>query len=197
MIRERVSTRGVIRPLEDESELDALHMLPDMIGALSELALRRYIEGSTKFEKKFAWAIQSIEKNRHRNLERAKKDTHGNLAQLQSFLLQDEKDFGKAHSSKSIKEGLLATSGSWGWGWAIDVKEKPPPSSIVSRRDTDDARRLARIADKSVFPGDHRMSGNNLWSWVVNTLTTPPADKTKSQRSSEQHERPWVWKKRK
>jgi len=173
MIRERVSTRGIIRPLEPENELDAMHVPGDMIGVLSELAIRRYIQGSAKFDKKFAWAYKSIEKDRNRNLERAKKDTRRNLTQLQAFLLQDEKDVGKEPSRKGIKEGLMATSGSWGWAWAIDANERPPPSSIVSRRDTDDARRLARIADKSVIPGDHHLSGNNLWSVVVSFLTAP------------------------
>jgi hypothetical protein len=170
MIRERVSTQGVIRPLEPEEELDALHVPSDMIGVIPELAVRRYIDAVTHFEKKFSRAIKAIEKDRRRNLERAKEDIHIHMAQLQAFLWGKEKDVER----KGIKEGLKAMSGSWGWAWALDGQERPPPSSIVSRRDTDEARRLARIADKSVMSDDGAVSGNNLWSIVVNFLSHAP-----------------------
>ena len=53
MIRERVSTRGVIRALEPESELSAFRLPPELIGEISELAVRRYMDGTQKFGKKF------------------------------------------------------------------------------------------------------------------------------------------------
>ncbi|EGO26401.1 hypothetical protein SERLADRAFT_414458 [Serpula lacrymans var. lacrymans S7.9] len=182
MIRERVSTRGVIRPLEAENELDAFHVPPDIIGVLSELAVRRYIEGKTKFDKKFAGAMNTIEKQRSRNLELAKKDIYRNMSQLQgSLTLPESKDDGKEKrkpGNKGIKEGLKAASGSWSWAWALDADERPPPSSIVSRRDTEEARRLARIADQAVLQEDSQLSANNLWSLVVNFLSVTP-DKSK------------------
>jgi hypothetical protein len=171
MIRERVSTQGVIRPLEPEDELDAFHVAPDVIGVIGEVAARRYIDATTHFDKKFSGAIKAIEKDRRRNLERAKQDIYGHMAHLQAFLWGEEKDVKR----KGIKEGLKAMSGSWGWAWALDGQERPPPSSIVSRRDTAEARRLARIADKSVMPDDEcAMNGNSLWSIVVNFLSAAP-----------------------
>ena len=45
MIRERVSTYGVVRPLEPETELQALKLSPDEIGVIKEGPVARYLEG--------------------------------------------------------------------------------------------------------------------------------------------------------
>jgi len=187
MIRERVSTQGVIRPLEPESELDAFTVPPQIIGVLSELSVKRYLSGKAKFDKKFAGTIKTIEKHRSLNLERSRKDATRNMRVLQSFLSQDEKATRKDRSKKGIKEGLMASSGSWSWAWALDGDERPPPSSIVSRRDTGEARRLARIADQSVLQEENLWSGNNLWSVLVNFLTVNP-DKDKDAHASTHQE---------
>jgi hypothetical protein len=179
MIRERISTQGVIRPLEPESELNACTIPPNIIGVLSELSIKRFISGQAKFDKKFAGVIKTIEKHRTQNLERFRKDTVRNMSVLQGFLGQGEKDPTRDdRSKKGIKEGLMASSESWSWAWVLDGDERPPPSSIVSRRDTEEARRLARIADQHVLHGDGLLSANNLWSLLVNFLTVNP-DKDK------------------
>ncbi|EIN06782.1 alpha/beta-hydrolase [Punctularia strigosozonata HHB-11173 SS5] len=189
MIRERVSTQGIIRPMEPENELGALQIPPAIIGEISELAAKRYIEGRAKFDKKFARTIKHIEKERQRNLERAKKDTLQNLAHLQMYLPQDEEaEESDAHKKgkgkKSLSEGIAAASGSWLWAWALDADERPPPSSIVARRDTQEARRLARIADQHLVPEEARtMTGNSLWSIVIDFLTVGPAPSTGHDRS--------------
>jgi hypothetical protein len=87
-----------------------------------------------------------------------------------------------------IKDGLLASSGSWSWAWALDANENPPPSSIVSRRDTQEALRLARIADQPMLHSEeHSMIPNNLWSGFVSFLTvTPDKDKYKKTDAVEQ-----------
>ncbi|KAG2104030.1 uncharacterized protein F5147DRAFT_270934 [Suillus discolor] len=176
MIRERVSTSGVLRPLEPEADLDAFHTPPEIIGVLSELAVRRYMKGKAKFDKKFAKDRHAIQKQRHRNLERSRRDVLKNIAQLQdSHGSQTKNGKGKAHDTvKGIKEGLEAASASWFWAWALDVDERPPPSSIVSRRDTDEARRLARIADQAVLQEHSHISANSLWAVIINFLTVVP-----------------------
>jgi acetyl esterase/lipase len=173
MIRERVSTSGVLRPLEPEADLDAFHTPSEIIGVLSELAVRRYMEGKGKFDKKFAKERHAIQKQRHRNIELSRKDILKNIAQLQdSHGSQTKNGRGKARDTvRGIKEGLEAASASWSWAWALDVDERPPPSSIVSRRDTDEARRLARIADQAVLQEYNQMSANSLWAVIVDFLT--------------------------
>lgn len=170
MIRERVSTRGVIRPLEPAVTLDAFHVPLEIIGVLSERAVRRYLEGKSVFDKKFAKEIQAIEKQRNRNIDLAKKDISKNLQEL-----QNAKGKGKGREgAKTIRDGLDSSTGSWSWAWALNADERPPPSSIVSRRDTDEARRLARIADQAVLEEGTHMSGNSLWAVIVNFLTVSP-----------------------
>lgn len=192
MIRERVSTRGLIRPLEPESELDALLVPQGILGALSELAVRRYLDGKAKFDKKFAKDLRAVQKQRDRNLELSSKDVMKNIAQLQGLKSSQGKNGkGKAHDTKKgVKEGLDASSASWSWAWALDVDERPPPSSIVSRRDTTEARRLARIADQAVLQEHSQMSANSLWAVVVNFLVDRDHKHTSSTTSDGNHQLP-------
>src|ERR1700761_1304549 len=76
MIRERVSIQGTIRPLEPETELPAMQVPSERIGTPSEHALRRYIAGHARFEKKFARAIQRIAKDRQRQRAQQQHDNH-------------------------------------------------------------------------------------------------------------------------
>lgn len=173
MIRERVSTQGIIRPLEPESELDAFQVPQDIIGNFSELAVRRYLGAQAMFDKKFSGVQKVIDKRRRRNLELAKNDIFRNMAQLQGDVSNGTKvPKRKGSVQKGLMEGLQAASGSWSWAWALESDERPPPSSIVSRRDTDEARHLARVADQA----NTSMSGNQLWSSLVDFLTTQPGE---------------------
>ncbi|KAJ7647735.1 hypothetical protein FB45DRAFT_1052164 [Roridomyces roridus] len=184
MIRERVSTRGVVRALEAEEELSAFSVAPENVGVVSEAAVRRFLDTSQRFDRKFASAAKKVEKHRSRNLERAKKDTVRNMSVLQNYLGREaeNKKTSRGETAKGIKEGLMASSGTW--GWALDSGENPPPSSIVSRRDTQEALRLARIADQPMLQSEHSVTGNNLWSVVINFLTVNP-DKGKFKKAEE------------
>ncbi|KAJ4483136.1 hypothetical protein C8R41DRAFT_840678 [Lentinula lateritia] len=121
MIRERVSTRGVIRPLEPFSDLPAFSIPPQLIGEISERAVRSYIAGRTFFEHKFSGTRKAIDQRRRKHLQRARKDT--------TYLPNNNA------SPFNIGTALLASSG-WSWSWALDNNEHPPPSSLVARRDT-------------------------------------------------------------
>ncbi|KAI0919010.1 hypothetical protein AcV5_002037 [Taiwanofungus camphoratus] len=194
MIRERVSTSGVIRPLEPESELSALLYPEELIGTISELIVQRYYDGQAKFTRKFAKTYKSIEKKRLRNINLAQHDTMRNISQLQAHLAHDDKasqSEAKAHTPKGVKEGLI-TTGSWPWAWALDTDEHPPPSSIVSRRDTEEARRLARIADQAFLTEENAMNGNNLWSLIVDFLTKTPGKHNHDKHSSHDRDDPAV-----
>lgn len=173
MIRERVSTQGIIRPLEPIEKLDALHVPPAIIGVLSERTVRRYLEGEALFAQKYAKELLTIEKQRNRNIDLAKKDITKNLAHIQE--MQNGRAQGKQKETPlACGDGLASPTGAWGWAWA---DERPPPSSIVSRRDTDESRRLARIACRSALQDEGHMNGNNLWAVIVNLLTTSPPKK--------------------
>ena len=166
MIRERVSTKGVVRPLEHETELGALQL--QYVGRLSEQTINRFLKEREIFDKKFSKTLNSIEKHRRRNLERSKHDMTKWLGFLRQFLHKSDDE---AETEKRIESVILSPR--WNWAWACE-EEDPPPSSIVSRRDTVEARKLAEVADLSVLGEDHSISGNNLWSVVINFLTATP-----------------------
>ena len=185
-IRERVSIRGVIRPLEPEAELPALQLKADLVGAISEVSLRRYVQGKTKYDVKFSSTVKSIGKERRRNLKLAHKEGDKSLGHLESYL---RKVTEKSDSGQQVLDSprlQKVTAGSWNWSWALDEDERPPPSSIVSRRDTWEARQLARIAD--IMP-ENTLSGNNLWQHLVTFLTATPDKKVKFPAERE-HPRP-------
>ncbi|KAG6899838.1 hypothetical protein C0993_006356 [Termitomyces sp. T159_Od127] len=191
MIRERISTQGIVRPLEPESELSALAIDPDIIGCMSELTLRRYLDASAMFDKKFAHTIRAIERDRKRNLKLAKKDTKRDLAALHHKLFLSEAESSSSSSSmtsRGRRAGSFTSSGSWNWAWALDGEERPPPSSIVSRRDTAEARHLAKIADEFLLQDDKALSGNRFWSAVLNFFTSDqdqlPSDTNLTKRPS-------------
>ncbi|KAJ3807769.1 hypothetical protein F5876DRAFT_47433 [Lentinula aff. lateritia] len=178
MIRERVSTRGVIRPLEPFSDLPAFSIPPQLIGEISERAVRRYIAGRTFFEHKFSGTRKAIEQRRRKHLQKARKDTTRNMSALKGSVERESKKMKQSenqwsggeeedhhHGPRSpnspylsnnksspfnIGTALLASSG-WSWSWALDNNEHPPPSSLVARRDTHEALMLARVADQGVL----------------------------------------------
>jgi len=190
MIRERVSTAGIIRPLEPEEELAACKLRPENIARFSEKAIQRYLKGRRQFDKKFGHTLKVIEKERRNNLARAKEDTIKRVTVLRQTITKDK--FGKGttekknegsdvdvvkvhghNDSKPKSKPDALTSPGWAWAWALDDSESPPPSSIVSRRDTEEARKLAAVADWATQDEDS-ISGNNLWTVVQNFLTATP-----------------------
>ena len=108
MIRERVSIQGTIRPLEPETELPAMQVPPERIGTPSEHALRRYIAGHARFEKKFARAIQRIAKDRERQRAQQQHDNHDDDDSAERGLLSaDERPpAGSIVARRDTKEAL-------------------------------------------------------------------------------------------
>ncbi|KAH6914019.1 lipase/esterase [Coprinopsis sp. MPI-PUGE-AT-0042] len=176
MIRERVSTEGFIHPLEPAEELECMKMPEEVLGRISELALRRYIDTQRQFDKKYSHTYKSIDKQRRKNIERAKLDTIKRMSKIKKTLKgrEDSNGAGKRPGEPSeVKDQLLSKPG-WSYAWVFDEGESPPPSSIAARRDTNEARQLAELADNSILEGDRAFSGNNLWSIMVNFFTVTP-----------------------
>lgn len=154
MIRERVSTTGVCRPLEPASELAALNLPPDEIGVIKEGQATRYLNGQHLWDKKFHRAAKQVEKHRKKNLKAAKERDRHKIARLWEDRLKrhnqagetitevDREDgwetdgAGAGAGSRGIPQGHErdVLDQSWSWEWALHG-EAPPPSAIVSRRD--------------------------------------------------------------
>jgi hypothetical protein len=121
--------------------------------------------------------MNAINKHRLRNLELDRSETKKNMNALQHSP-RWYKNRTAVDGTAVADEDSSVDSGYWSWAWVLDGHERPPPSSIASRRDTAEARRLAKIADECVFPNDKTLSGNNFWSLAVNFFTaTPDRDK--------------------
>jgi hypothetical protein len=157
----------------------------ELIGTLSELAIRRYVTGKEKFDKKFARAIKRIEKHRLRNIDRASQDMKQHIAVLQHYLDRESSAVAPTSSSTGVDrttaEGLPSAPSSWNMAWALDEDERPPPSSIVARRDTEEALKLARVADEAVLASEHTLSANNLWNVIISFLMDTPEERRKKR----------------
>ncbi|KAH8984795.1 Alpha/Beta hydrolase protein [Lactarius hatsudake] len=137
MIRERVSTQGIVRSLEDDDDLPAFRLSSQLVGVIPESVLERYTAAKQASDLRFASTIKGIEKARARNVEHASRD----LAQRAAALRRYFRSAGVA----SVSSG--AGGGVWRLAWALDADERPPPSSIVGRLDTEEALRFARATD--------------------------------------------------
>ena len=139
MIRERVDTRGKIRPMEPEPEMQALKMKPAEIGMIKEGPAVRYMTGQAIWAKKF-----------HKEAKRVTKRKAANEVKAEEIL------------RKAVQKGLLSqgrgaaapydngSKAHWTsearFGPTDILDETPPPSAIAGRRDTEDALALLRTS---------------------------------------------------
>lgn len=176
----------MIRPLEPEADLPAMQLKEDLVGAICEHSLQRYINGKGEWDRKFSRTGKGIDKERKRNLKLARKEGDKYMGHLESYL---QKVTERSNSGLDVVDSprfQKVASGSCIWSWALDDDEHPPPSSIVSRRDTWEARQLAMVAD--IMP-ENTMSGNNLWQHLVTFLTATP-DKKLKMPAEREHQKP-------
>ena len=180
--------------MEPEHELPALKLEENLIGVFSEVTLRRYIEGKAKSDGKFSGILGDIRKERTRNLKLARKESDKSMSHLESYLAR--KNGGKSYlpevtegseSRLNLLSGLHAqkiTTDSWNWSWALGEGENPPPSSIVSRRDTLEARQLAMIAEPVL---EKTIRGNNLGQYLTALLAVKQAFSKKTSSADQRY----------
>lgn len=144
MIRERVSVQGHLRSLEPVAELGAMTMPSDEIGMIKEGPAMRYLTGQYLWDKKYKRARKEVEKHREKNLREAKDKDRDKILKGVKGRYEDYK--AKRHAEAGGPEGRMGEeeigeggdgddASGWAWDWALDG-DVPPPSAIVSRRDT-------------------------------------------------------------
>lgn len=74
MMRERVLTQGMIRPLDPKEQLDGFSIPSNMVGVIAERAMRRYVDGKTLLDHRFRKEMAAMEKQRRRNMDLAEKE---------------------------------------------------------------------------------------------------------------------------
>jgi hypothetical protein len=156
----------------------------DHVGTLPKRAIERYVTAKERSDKKFAHAIKRIEKQRLRNIDRASRDMNQHIAALQHYLDRENQAAAAAAAASAAStlrgtgtDRMTRTTSCWNMAWALDEDERPPPSSIVARRDTEEALKLARIADKAVLASEHTLSANNLWNVIISFLMASPEER--------------------
>ncbi|ORY26314.1 hypothetical protein BCR39DRAFT_541265 [Naematelia encephala] len=179
MIRERVATDGVCRPLEPPSELSAMTMPFDEIGVIKEGPAIRYLNGQALWDKKFKHARKAVAKHRKKNLETArtrdsskiagmwkekmeKHDAERRVKKLDTARTTGPDDGWESSSDNDDDTSHRILDQSWSWSWAQDG-EAPPPSAIVSRRDFGEARNLALMADRMDSTHGTPIHGLSIW----------------------------------
>jgi len=165
-IRERVSTKGIVRPMEPETEIKALRMPVGTVGVINEPSAKRYLDAQAAWDKKFKETMKTIYKQRQKNLEHSEVEDKARLNRL-----NESAPFQKGDTDEMNK---VLNSANWSWAWVLAGDENPPSAALVARRDTVEARRLSKIADEAVEEKERTLSGNNLWTIIVSTLTKGP-----------------------
>lgn len=165
-IRERISTKGIVRPMEPESDIKALKMLEGTVGVINELTAKRYLEAQAVWDKKFKDTLKTISKQRQSHLEHSEVEDKARLKRL-----KESANFKTGDANEMNK---VLNSANWSWAWVLAGDENPPSAALVARRDTAEARRLSKIADEAVEEKERVLSGNNLWTVIVNALTKGP-----------------------
>ena len=92
---------------------------------------------------------------------------------------------GKADEGEAGGGALNAAilGANWSLAWALDSTEHPPPSSIVARRDTREARALALVADQAAIAEPSKSNPTSLWAAMLG-LFTVDADRAKKSEES-------------
>jgi hypothetical protein len=158
MIRERVSTAGVLRPLEPEIELPACNVPLEYIGVINAAAVKRYLDGQALWDAKFSGTLKSIAKTRVKNLKLAREEGRKSMGALAGALANGtvkESEAGEEDGASPSSSVTFLGSSNWSMSWALEG-ENPPPSSIVSRRDTAEARQYVNPFN-SINRADQRL----------------------------------------
>ncbi|TIB18941.1 hypothetical protein E3P92_00289 [Wallemia ichthyophaga] len=148
MIRERVSLVGQIRPMESSENMDILRIPADEVGVFKPAAVKRYLEGKNKWMHKFKHTAKNVERQREKSLKES-----------------------NIHAEKKIKDSdniFDTPQVTWRWQWALE-NERPPPASIVARRDTQEARKLVQIVDNADSKQNSRTL--SLWTLVMHLMS--------------------------
>src|SRR5262245_51409339 len=114
MIRERVSTKGLVRQMEPEEEVPALNMTPDMVGMVNELGIKRYLDAQNDWDKRFKDIMKAVLKHRKKQTVTGEAEDRVRFKRLKENVLTktDEEEKNK-----------VLNSAKWSWSWVVSGDE--------------------------------------------------------------------------
>ncbi|GAA5887509.1 hypothetical protein JCM6882_001435 [Rhodosporidiobolus microsporus] len=200
MIRERISITGVVRPMEAIEDMSMLQLDKEDIGLIKEAPVKRYLAGRAIWDRKFRRVADKVQKERERHLKKSMREEATRITKRVSELAkQKQNSSGSAPSAAgpssldpngppsppeqvtdspepldipgagrrraSTAEIPIGLEGVW------DLHgENPPPSSLAGRKDTAEARKLAKVLDEHFS----RLHALNLWAEIHDIVGGPP-----------------------
>lgn len=129
-VRQRISIKGVPRPMEPECEIPALQLPIDEIGIVKEAPVVRWLTGLQMYDKKYKSSAKKARRTRERNVHRAQMLLE--RARSAGVPVDELLVVGKEEETHSRLPDVLDI-----------INERPPRSAICGRRDT--VSRLSRV----------------------------------------------------
>ncbi|KAM0755605.1 alpha/beta-hydrolase [Meredithblackwellia eburnea MCA 4105] len=175
MVRERIGIDGVVRPLEPAEELQAMQLSPEEVGLLKEAPVKRYLAGKAIWDKRFKRTYEHVQRRREHHLKKSvaeeanrikkrlksvKKKEASRRPSLISLTSTSRRPSAVSLPGEQFTDSPEPIDGYEGI-WNLHG-EHPPPSSIAARKDTMEARKLARVLDEHYS----KLHALHLWSDV-------------------------------
>ncbi|WWD17016.1 hypothetical protein CI109_101452 [Kwoniella shandongensis] len=160
MIRERVSTTGVIRPLEPVTELSAFKMPADEIGFIKEGPAMRYLNGQALWDKKYRRVRERVEKKREMNLREARGEGR-HLGKLWETKIHEGR--GSVQAKNKGKEKL--------------VRGKGKSATTQHEEESDEFEDDVDTNGEEEGEGEERndiLDQSWSWTWALNGEAPPP-----------------------
>ncbi|CAA7260033.1 unnamed protein product [Cyclocybe aegerita] len=189
MRRERVDLCGKVRPLEPREALQALKMKPSQVGLLTEAPALRWLEGQTKWDKRFAQRTEKVLKKQAKYETKAKRLIQHALDQglIHDTVRVDTKGdeqaiYGVSTRRRKISLGKIQPERRWG---PLDLAdERPPPTAIAGRRNTPESLALLKKSIYHTAPVTHRTVPKLKVMDAVQAAFNPHDDPSKPPRQS-------------
>ncbi|GAA6001830.1 hypothetical protein JCM10207_002339 [Rhodosporidiobolus poonsookiae] len=208
MIRERVSVTGVVRPMEPIEDVKILKLDPEDIGLIKEAPVKRYLAGKAIWDKKYRKIYIKVQKERERHLKKSMREEATRITKRVNELAKEKDKRKQQSSSSGgpdpsnidpaapeqvtdspepldlqnghrLRRGVSTASIPIGLEGSWDLHgENPPPSSLAGRKDTAEARKLAKVLDEH-FSRLHML---NLWSEIHDMVGHAPRHNTEDPR---------------
>ncbi|KAK4057569.1 hypothetical protein OIO90_001214 [Microbotryomycetes sp. JL221] len=191
MIRERISLTGVVRPLEPEKDIDCLNLNPEDLGIVKEAPVKRYLAGKAIWDKKFKSVADRVQREREDNLRKSMKEEATRITERMKKVRKNHEIPSVVTSNQDSPSSPLSPIQQVVSPQRMDSRdeqvrgiwdfrgENPPPSSIAARKDTREARALAKTLD------DHynKLHALNVWSEFndISARTMNAVQKTRSR----------------
>ncbi|KAJ3518062.1 hypothetical protein NLJ89_g103 [Agrocybe chaxingu] len=189
MRRERVDLCGRVRPLEPKEALQALRVKPSQVGLLTEAPALRWLEGQTKWDKRFAQRTEKVLKKQAKYETKAERLIQHALDQglIHDIVRIEAKGDEQAISGVSTRRrkislGKIQPERRWG---PLDLAdERPPATAIAGRRNTPESLALLKKSIYHTAPVTHRTVPKLKAMDAVQAAFDPHDDPSKPPRQS-------------